>query len=54
MAQSKILVDTNSNLRLAQSVHPLLCVPFGDHRHIGDTPGQLAARYRHLFGTKPP
>lgn len=29
MAQSKILVDTNSYLRLAQSIHPLLCVPFG-------------------------
>lgn len=30
MAQSKILVDTNSYLRLAQSVKPLLFVPFGD------------------------
>jgi len=31
MVQSKILVDTNSYLRLAQSVKPLLFVPFGDN-----------------------
>lgn len=29
MAQTKILVDTNSYLRLAQNIHPLLCTPFG-------------------------
>lgn len=29
MAQSKILLDTNSYLRLAKSVHPLLFVEFG-------------------------
>jgi hypothetical protein len=29
MAQSKILVDTNSYFRLAKSVHPLLFVEFG-------------------------
>lgn len=29
MAQSKILLDTNSYLRLAQSKHPLLGQPFG-------------------------
>ena len=29
MAQSKILVDTNTYLRLAQSIDPLLYVPFG-------------------------
>lgn len=33
MAQSKILVDTNSYLRLAQSVKPLLFVPFGDNHY---------------------
>lgn len=33
MAQSKILVDTNCYLRLAQSIHPLLCVPFGDSEY---------------------
>ena len=33
MAQSKILVDTNSYLRLAQSVKPLLFVPFGDKEY---------------------
>lgn len=30
MAQSKILVDTNSYLRLAQSIKPLLFAPFGE------------------------
>lgn len=29
MAQSKILLDTNSYLRLAKSIHPLLFVEFG-------------------------
>ena len=30
MSQSKILVDTNSYLRLAQTVRPLLFMPFGE------------------------
>lgn len=30
MPQSKVLVDTNSYLRLAQSIRPLLFVSFGD------------------------
>lgn len=29
MAQTKILVDSNSYFRLAQNIHPLLCQPFG-------------------------
>ena len=29
MAQTKILLDTNTYLRLAQSIRPLLAVPFG-------------------------
>ncbi|MFC4995229.1 PIN domain-containing protein [Rubritalea tangerina] len=29
MAQTKILIDTNSYLRLAQNLHPLLCQSFG-------------------------
>lgn len=33
MAQSKILVDTNCYLRLAQSIKPLLFVPFGDKEY---------------------
>lgn len=33
MAQSKILVDTNSYLRLAQSIKPLLFDPFGDNQY---------------------
>ncbi len=30
MAQTKILLDTNSYLRLAQNLHPLLFLPYGD------------------------
>jgi hypothetical protein len=29
MAQTKILIDTNSYFRLAQNLHPLLKTPFG-------------------------
>ncbi len=32
MAQSKILLDTNSYLRLAQSIHPLLGQSFGEQK----------------------
>jgi protein-arginine kinase len=31
MPQTKILLDTNAYLRLAQTIHPLLFVPFGDN-----------------------
>ena len=30
MAQSKILVDTNTYLKLAKTIRPLLFAPFGD------------------------
>jgi len=33
MAQSKILVDTNSYLRLAKTVNPLLFTPFGEPQY---------------------
>ena len=33
MAQSKILVDTNTYIRLAKSIHPLLFMPFGDKEY---------------------
>ena len=33
MPQTKVLVDTNSYLRLAQSIHPLLFVEFGSACH---------------------
>lgn len=29
MAQTKIIVDSNSYFRLAQNIHPFLCQPFG-------------------------
>ncbi len=33
MPQSKILTDTNSYLRLANAIRPLLCVEFGDQNY---------------------
>jgi predicted nuclease of predicted toxin-antitoxin system len=33
MAQTKIIVDSNSYFRLAQNIHPLLCEPFGDQEY---------------------
>lgn len=33
MPQSKILVDTNAYLRLAQTIRPLLSVPFGENEY---------------------
>jgi len=33
MAQSKILVDTNAYLRLAQTINPLLFKPFGEKQY---------------------
>ncbi len=33
MPQSKILVDTNTYLRLAQTIRPLLSIPFGDNEY---------------------
>jgi len=33
MPQSKILLDTNAYLRLAQSIHPLLFEPFGEENY---------------------
>ncbi|MCQ8129970.1 DNA-binding protein [Methylomonas rivi] len=33
MAQSKILVDTNAYLRLANTIRPLLFAPFGEHEY---------------------
>ena len=33
MPQSKILIDTNSYIRLAKSIHPLLDTPFGEENY---------------------
>jgi len=33
MAHTEILVDTNSYLRLAQNIHPLLGIPFGGEKY---------------------
>ncbi len=49
MAQSKILVDTNCYLRLAQSIQPLLCTPFGKQEYclyvIPELNGELRSRH---------
>lgn len=33
MTQSKVLVDTNAYLRLAQTIRPLLFMPFGENKY---------------------
>ncbi len=33
MAQTKIIVDSNSYFRLAQNIHPFLCKPFGKEQY---------------------
>lgn len=33
MAYTQILIDTNSYLRLAQNIHPLLGQPFGEEKY---------------------
>lgn len=46
MGQSKILIDTNSYLRLAQNIHPLLCEPFGKEKHTVYMHADLNFEYR--------
>lgn len=46
MAQSKIIVDTNSYLRLAQNIHPLLGIPFGKEKHTLYMHAELNAEFR--------
>tara|TARA_R100000027_G_scaffold67679_2_gene67700 strand:+ start:12789 stop:13373 length:585 start_codon:yes stop_codon:yes gene_type:complete len=46
MAQTKIIVDTNSYLRLAQNIHPLLCQPFGNEEFTLYMHAELNAEFR--------
>lgn len=46
MAQTKILVDTNSYLRLAQNIHPLLCKAFGKESFTLYMHADLNAEFR--------
>lgn len=50
MPQSKILTDTNSYLRLANSIRPLLCVEFGDQKYclyvLPETSAEIAKSSR--------
>jgi predicted nuclease of predicted toxin-antitoxin system len=55
MAQTKIIVDSNSYFRLAQNIHPLLCEPFGErqftvyiHSELG-TEFKRSARLKNKF-----
>lgn len=48
MPQSKILIDTNTYIRLAQTIKPLLAVPFGDEQYclyvIPQMDGELSGK----------
>ncbi len=44
MAQTKILLDTNSYLRLAVNLHPLLFVSYGKEFHTLSTAMELGIR----------
>ncbi len=46
MAQTKIIVDTNSYFRLAENIHPLLCQPFGDEAFTLYMHAELNAEFR--------
>lgn len=46
MAQTKILVDSNSYFRLAQNIHPLLCQPFGSEEYTLYIHADLNAEFR--------
>jgi predicted nuclease of predicted toxin-antitoxin system len=55
MAQTKIILDSNSYFRLAQNIHPLLCEPFGKsqftlyiHSELG-TEFKRSARLKNKF-----
>jgi hypothetical protein len=55
MAQTKIIVDSNSYFRLAQNIHPLLCQPFGNEDYTlymhADLAGEIrgSSRIRNRF-----
>ena len=46
MAQTKILVDSNSYFRLAQNIHPLLCQAFGSEEYTLYIHSDLNAEFR--------
>lgn len=52
MAQTKILIDTNSYYRLAQNLHPLMCSPFGDQDYTIYAHKDLNAELRHVSHLK--
>lgn len=46
MAQTKIIVDSNSYFRLAQNIHPLLCKPFGEEDYTLYIHADLNAEFK--------
>lgn len=46
MAQTKIIVDSNSYFRLAQNIHPFLCQPFGEENYTLYMHAELNAEFR--------
>lgn len=46
MAQTKIIVDSNSYFRLAQNIHPFLCQPFGKEEFTLYMHADLASEIR--------
>lgn len=46
MAQTKIIVDSNSYFRLAQNINPLLCQPFGSQQYTLYMHAELNAELR--------
>ena len=45
MSQTKILLDSNAYFRLAQSIHPLLQVEFGEEKYCLYVIKELQAEY---------
>ena len=46
MAQTKIIVDSNSYFRLAQNIHPLLCEPFGERQFTVYIHSELSTEFK--------
>jgi hypothetical protein len=46
MAQTKIILDSNSYFRLAQNIHPLLCEPFGKSQFTIYIHSELSTEFR--------
>ena len=52
MAQTKLILDSNSYFRLAQNIHPLLSTPFGEEEFTLYIHADLNAEFRSSFRLK--